>query len=911
MDTEPAQLTVREPEYDPSRPIRKSRERRDTGRFQDRNTNNLKKDNKKLKSNMDNTSVNVNVARTRTASTTTNEILQNDVSELDMKSQISTDDHDENLNKSGSRSEDLHSEDEEDDEDDDLDQELEEHEDYVKYSRMIDPEEMSSGVSRAFLAMDGNNALECVWQEVDLNEITLTNDKYKSITRHFEELCDLEHQNLVDLRRFWIDYQYVEHHDLEKDVWYDVESELTKYQIQEEDIETLIELLETRTKFPYLLDQSEDGSELGNEKSKIYDTSQTPLSKLAEPNREKIKFRLVFVTEYIQAGTIDTHFREKDDTTNNPSTETITRWLIQILSALDYLHEKDPALVHANLSCKAVFRHHNGNFKLGGYWYDTIVRCVLGKDEKSPSAYYDKPSKEIKKNKISEPSDQCHLSTASSGIEEKEPKISRQVETGTTTTELTKASKAASSTDTCIPQPPISSDIFAFGVIAILICKPSIVKNILKKYEKSSKRSKIYVDPIAEALSKAEKRDKYIEILKQEKSTKLLGNLIELCCGKERAHSISCKSLLKNEALIDVPTLKLISCRRLIENESDQIYTNVEDEGNTPIISWISLRSGKEKYLTTRSLKELLQKQNSSNGETRKVALNLQSFYEDVRNGVYAVNMNFEKPPEKDNETGTIVTDRNENSQTTHLHETESGVTSGLRSQMVNSVDVIQPQLIENFNMNTSTTINNTVFHQASVETIRLNTAATLQMSSTVNQPTTMTPVQEQHLNPNILPSTNVFIQNSEHSNPEILKDCEVRVEQANFNEVKNTIRSDSSCDENNNIQPSSISPLDDISAVTKYTIDFNIIVYLKFSSGKTNELKTRAPLNEFNILVDDLIRENYIRAEDRGMLDSTFASIRRRVSEKLSFKLNTDFEARGNILYRSEYEGLVKGLQK
>ena len=200
---------------------------------------------------------------------------------------------------------------------------------------------------------------------------------------------------------------------------------------------------------------------------------------------------------------------------------------------------------------------------------------------------------------LSEPSDQCHLSTASSGIEEKEPKISRQVETGTTTTELTKASKAASSTDTCIPQPPISSDIFAFGVIAILICKPSIVKNILKKYEKSSKRSKIYVDPIAEALSKAEKRDKYIEILKQEKSTKLLGNLIELCCGKERAHSISCKSLLKNEALIDVPTLKLISCRRLIENESDQIYTNVEDEGNTPIISWISLRSGKEKYLTT------------------------------------------------------------------------------------------------------------------------------------------------------------------------------------------------------------------------------------------------------------------------------------------------------------------------
>ena len=273
--------------------------------------------------------------------------------------------------------------------------------------------------------------------------------------------------------------------------------------------------------------------------------------------------------------------------------------------------------------------------------------------------------------------------------------------------------------------------------------------------------------------------------------------------------------------------------------------------------------------------------------------------------------MNFEKPPEKDNETGTIVTDRNENSQTTDLHETESGVTSGLRSQMVNSVDVIQPQLIENFNMNTSTTINNTVFHQASVETIRLNTAATLQMSSAVNQPTTMTPVQEQHLNPNILPSTNVFIQNSEHSNPEILKDCEVRVEQANFNEVKNTIRSDSSCDENNNIQPSSISPLDDISAVTKYTIDFNIIVYLKFSSGKTNELKTRAPLNEFNILVDDLIRENYIRAEDRGMLDSTFASIRRRVSEKLSFKLNTDFEARGNILYRSEYEGLVKGLQK
>ena len=62
----------------------------------------------------------------------------------------------------------------------------------------------------------------------------------------------------------------------------------------------------------------------------------------------------------------------------NPKHSTIQRWCIQILTAISYLHSCHPPIVHANLSCDTILRHHNGQLKVGSIALD-IIRTHVNK----------------------------------------------------------------------------------------------------------------------------------------------------------------------------------------------------------------------------------------------------------------------------------------------------------------------------------------------------------------------------------------------------------------------------------------------------------------------------------------------------------------------------------------------------
>ena len=844
---------------------------------------------------------------------------------------------------------------------------IEYHEDYVKQRREVDLEECCSGIDKAFLALDNSSALECVWQEVHLDNdissksyVRLTNEKYKDITNRFEKLCDLEHPNLVNLRRFWIDYQYCERHELEQDRWHDVETAFVKYNIADENIEELIDELEYKRIYEYLEPGADSDKEADNHEGS--NNRQYNREKLISKSEEKheIKFRLVFVTEYFQAGTIDTHFREKDDSTNNPSNETVVRWLIQILSALDYLHTQTPdSIVHANLSCKAIFRHHNGNFKLGGYWYDTIMRHVLGRNERSPTAYYDRrgnretkdrlpvgQDRDFEKNKSdAEPTDVVspvhQPSTGNLEHFEASQKEDTAPVTDQNNPEKERDSKSAvtpTNPGTTVPlhAPNISVDIFAFGVCAIIICKPSIIKEILDdrsleiRHEKKARKSNVkHYDIIAEVLSKNTIRNKYIRSIKS--FNKSLAKLIESCCRSIKVerelrenlknylasqqkrdgnsdennenvqnglgqnglgqsaptlpepYPLTCQKLLKDKALLAFPSLKLMACRKLIDYESDEIYDEfyqadgvshqadglglghrhqkafqqIDDTNlsNDRILIWWIKNNGDKCEMNMKKLKRLLERgpvsvpsqQGGATGsgkqqtdkekqaeKAKKTNLNLQTFYEDVRNGVYALNVNYQKNTNDNdnevNENDEVVTFDKANSQTTDLIETES-----------------------------LPTYNNNNYPSQNTNTLTNNAATT----TNTTQPR--------------------------------LKDCEIKIERANFKEINiyepkneniNPASSDNQAnlnDQNNNSnnnsnnspnskQPNETIKSNNIITTTKYAIDFNVTVHLSFLSGKLNTLKTKnVKLHEFKLMTDDIVKENFIYFGDRHILDSTF----------------------------------------
>lgn len=270
-------------------------------------------------------------------------------------------------------------EDYENDEDDDEESskyiKLESHDDWEKRNFMIElsPDHpVDESVDRAYLAIDNNSGVEYTWYEIDLNandRWPKNNEDFKMLVHRLEMLCNIDHHRIVNFKAFWIDYQLDDVHYYDKDIWKNFdENELFYETIEKIEQENI----------------NEDGSV------------------------KKIKYRLVFVTELMNNGTLEDFL--SGDQTNLPS-DTINKWLVQILEALDHLHNQTPRLFHKNLSCSTIYRQNNGQLKVGGIWLDTVNRFI---HQNNNSYGYYNQTKQITEKQSSKTTDLIELGSSKS-----------------------------------------------------------------------------------------------------------------------------------------------------------------------------------------------------------------------------------------------------------------------------------------------------------------------------------------------------------------------------------------------------------------------------------------------------------------------------------------------------------------
>uniref|UniRef100_A0A7E4V7H2 Protein kinase domain-containing protein n=1 Tax=Panagrellus redivivus TaxID=6233 RepID=A0A7E4V7H2_PANRE len=77
------------------------------------------------------------------------------------------------------------------------------------------------------------------------------------------------------------------------------------------------------------------------------------------------KPRIIFITEYMSSGSMSKFLQRAKSSETLSNMRMWKKWIIQILSALNYLHSCYPPIAHANLSCNTIFIQQNGLIKIG------------------------------------------------------------------------------------------------------------------------------------------------------------------------------------------------------------------------------------------------------------------------------------------------------------------------------------------------------------------------------------------------------------------------------------------------------------------------------------------------------------------------------------------------------------------
>lgn len=159
------------------------------------------------------------------------------------------------------------------------------------------------GIDSTYLAMDTEEGVEVVWNEVRFSERKSWKNKEEGFKKIFENLTQLDHPNIVKFHKYWVDLK--EDHP-----------------------------------------------------------------------------RLIFIAEYMTSGSLRQFLKKtkanikSTSKSYNVKLKGWRRWCKQILSALRYLHNCDPPIVHGNLNCDTIFIQHNGLMKIGTVAPDAINNYV-------------------------------------------------------------------------------------------------------------------------------------------------------------------------------------------------------------------------------------------------------------------------------------------------------------------------------------------------------------------------------------------------------------------------------------------------------------------------------------------------------------------------------------------------------
>ncbi|XP_022102298.1 nuclear receptor-binding protein-like [Acanthaster planci] len=107
--------------------------------------------------------------------------------------------------------------------------------------------------------------------------------------------------------------------------------------------------------------------------------------------RPEVKPRVIFITEYMSSGSLHQFLKRIKKDKRNIQEKSWKRWCTQILSALSYLHTRDPPIIHGNLTTDTIFIQHNGLIKIGSVAPDAIHNHVKTYREEQKNMHYISP----------------------------------------------------------------------------------------------------------------------------------------------------------------------------------------------------------------------------------------------------------------------------------------------------------------------------------------------------------------------------------------------------------------------------------------------------------------------------------------------------------------------------------------
>ncbi|KAM9689622.1 nuclear receptor-binding protein 2 isoform 6-T6 [Dama dama] len=193
------------------------------------------------------------------------------------------------------------------------------------------------GVQSTFLAMDTEEGVEVVWNELHFADRKAFLVHEEKIQTMFEQLALVDHPNIVKLHKYWLDAS------------------------------------ESRARVSPWVGHGVVGHQwVGWEWAPTVGGA-----------REFAALQVIFITEYVSSGSLKQFLKKTKKNHKAMNARAWKRWCTQILSALSFLHACSPPIIHGNLTSDTIFIQHNGLIKIGSVWH-RIFSNALPDDLRSP-----------------------------------------------------------------------------------------------------------------------------------------------------------------------------------------------------------------------------------------------------------------------------------------------------------------------------------------------------------------------------------------------------------------------------------------------------------------------------------------------------------------------------------------------
>ncbi|KAK7799248.1 hypothetical protein U0070_023701 [Myodes glareolus] len=184
------------------------------------------------------------------------------------------------------------------------------------------------GIQSTFLAMDTEEGVEVVWNELHFGDRKAFSAHEEKIQTMFEQLALVDHPNIVKLHKYWLDAS------------------------------------EARARVIFITEYVSSGSL----KQFLKKTKKNHKAMNARVWGERGSGRAPQAQQPFGAHPTESCVR----------CQAWKRWCTQILSALSFLHACSPPIIHGNLTSDTIFIQHNGLIKIGSVWYRIFSNGAWG-----------------------------------------------------------------------------------------------------------------------------------------------------------------------------------------------------------------------------------------------------------------------------------------------------------------------------------------------------------------------------------------------------------------------------------------------------------------------------------------------------------------------------------------------------